>query len=125
MNNTGKDMKPNWILITIIGILSIIIGCLLRVNQTTDNQDIIKKYESQIDSLKRINCVYIYHTDSLNTVINKNDSVIRYMAIHIDWLQQNRKIIEKKYDDENKKLTEMSNDSIVIYIRDYLRLWGE
>jgi septal ring factor EnvC (AmiA/AmiB activator) len=121
-----KDWIKYIISYLLIGFLSAyIIDNLFLKDKDTSNNDIKIKYELQIDSIKNEITKREKIVDSLHVIINKNDSTINDLTNYIGSLKNERTVIKKKYESRDKELKQMSNDSVVMFVREQLMLWTE
>jgi hypothetical protein len=116
-----------WVKFILSAVLAgILFGIVVNLcKPKTNPNDITIKYELQIDSIKHEICKRNHIVDSLNLVIAKNDSTIKDLTVYIGTLNNDRIVIKKKYESRDKELKEMSNDSIVMFVREQLGLWAE
>jgi len=97
-------------------------------NYEYKNNDIIeklKRYESQIDSIKKEIDKRDKIIHSLNDTIEINDVLIKNLLYIINSLKNEKIKIKGEYENRDNELKKMSNDSIVIYVREQLLLWTE
>ena len=106
-------------------ILIILMGIFYNPNKKNIDDNISRIYELKIDSIKNEITHREQIVDSLNNIIIKNDSTINDLTSYISVLRNERVIIRKEYENRDEELKKMSNDSIVIFVRQQLLLWAE
>jgi len=117
--------KVIYISISVINIILLVSLFLFFQNKNHANNKIIKILEYQIDSIKN----EIHNSNriiiSLNNRIISNDDTIKILLNDIGLLELEKIKIKNKYENRNKQIQQMSNDSIVIQLRQYIYLWSK
>ena len=115
-------MKKNIIHIIFYIILIVTVIFLFRKPAiVVDNSHI---YELRIDSIRDSILEKNIIIDSLENVIEVNDLQIGILVKNVERLINERNENRIVQNERDREITNMSNDSLVLFVRDQLRLWA-
>ena len=126
MEKVKKHLKDVLIIILLLSLSISSVCFMLKIrndNVVTDNK--YKEYEYKIDSIQNNINLNMKQIDSLNSIIELNDEKFKDLVEINNRLNKDVIVNKKKYNEKNKEIQEMSNDSVVLYVRGQLMLWSD